>query len=130
MGMKEKDRIGVSTFISVLLFIVFGLLVYFVVDGFQTINPAAVALFAIIFGGVLIAGGAGLGAYCIIKKDSFKMEYAFTSLFFGCVLLLLKYSYFDAAGGWGKYFYAGIIITILLYLLVRIGYTVVKIVMK
>jgi hypothetical protein len=128
MKAAEKDKLATSAIISVLLFSVFAIMIYMVVSGFQTLNPAPTQMFAIRFGQILGALGMILGIFCFVKKKFNFLEYAITAVFFGLTLLGLEYFYFEAYGGYGKYYYAGLIGLIGLYVLVRIGYTVYRVV--
>jgi len=132
MKREEKERLANLTMIDSVIVIIFLITISYLVRGFNQINPSSSINLDLILGQVLLYTGLIGCFFGFIKKKPIVMRYSLESVIWGAVLLLLYYSFYKQKimpnfGNFGFVYYYALLLLGVLYIIISIVYTAIKV---
>ncbi|MGE5474475.1 MAG: hypothetical protein ACM3UU_09670 [Ignavibacteriales bacterium] len=129
MNREEKERMARITMIDACIIVAFMVIIAIFVRGYKTINPGAYIQTTIIFGQALLYIGIIAFFIGLVKKKSMIIRYSLESVIFGALMLFLYYSFYHQKImlNFGFIYYYSLLMLGVLYIIISIIYTVIKV---
>jgi len=129
MNGKEKERLAMLTMVDSCIVVVLLVIVALLVRGFGTIHPELAMTTSLVLGQGLLYCGIGVCIFGFLKKKNLFLRYSLESVIWGAIILFLYYSFYHQKimPNFGFLYYYSLLILGVLYIIVSIIYTVIKV---